>query len=298
MPSRCLPELNVDHWLNDEGLFRAAALQAVLHDSRTLVGAPLPTAISLACYLNRGHPFDYHSGVYHRLVDDCDHLATELDRRWLPAAGLGRLAALEHDSSAAALAFPSPVPTITVTLGTGSRCRSLPTALSPSAAGRCRPCAAGLCCMLKRETRQGLSRAPGYQRLSVDCRPAGAGRHSGQYPDGAPGAAVPAAVSGGRHARRRRRHRRHSLRRFRPRLPGRQPGAGGHPARWRHAHQGVHLSRHLLAVADAGHLRGGADRRRRRPVRHLAARCQPAVRAPARRHRRLHRRRGGVQPAA
>lgn len=118
-PLQALPELNVDHWLNDQGLFRATALQAVLQDSRTLVGAALPTAISLACYLNDGHPFDYHSGVYHRLVDDCDHLATELDRHWLPAAGLGRLMALQHDSSAAALAFPSTVPTIMVTLGTG-----------------------------------------------------------------------------------------------------------------------------------------------------------------------------------
>lgn len=114
-----LPELTVDHWLNDAGLFRAQAFQAVLRDTRTLVGAPLPTAISLACYMKDGQPFDYHSGVYHRLVEDSPHLATTLNRDWLPSAGLGPLVSLMHDSSAAALAFPSPVPALTVTLGTG-----------------------------------------------------------------------------------------------------------------------------------------------------------------------------------
>lgn len=114
-----LAELNVDHWLNEAGLFRAEALRAVLSDTRALVGTALPTAISLACYMKDGQPYDYHSGVYHRLVDDSPNLASSLDRHWLAEAGLGRLVSLMHDSSAAALAFPSPVPTIMVTLGTG-----------------------------------------------------------------------------------------------------------------------------------------------------------------------------------
>ncbi|MFG1495537.1 hypothetical protein ABMA57_02810 [Saccharospirillum sp. HFRX-1] len=114
-----LPELNVDHWLNDDGLFRAEAFSAVLRDSRTLVGAALPTAISLACYMKDGQPYDYHSGVYHRLVEDSPHLASSLHQHWLPEAGLGRLVTLLHDSSAAALAFPASVPAIMVTLGTG-----------------------------------------------------------------------------------------------------------------------------------------------------------------------------------
>lgn len=114
-----LPELTVDHWLDGDGLFRANALQQVLRDTRALVGRPLPVAISLACYLNEGHPFDYRSGVYHRLYEDCEHLATALNDLWLPDAGLGPLALLEHDSSAAALAFRFPHTAIMVTLGTG-----------------------------------------------------------------------------------------------------------------------------------------------------------------------------------
>lgn len=114
-----LPELLVDHWLDDAGLFRAPALQAVLRDSRTLVGSAIPTAIGLACYMKDGQPYDYHSGVYHRLIDDSPNLAASLDQHWLPDADLGRLVRLMHDSSAAALAFPSPVAAIMVTLGTG-----------------------------------------------------------------------------------------------------------------------------------------------------------------------------------
>lgn len=114
-----LPELLVDHWLDGDGLFRAEALRAVLADSAALVEPALPVAISLACYLRDGHPFDYRSGVYHRLVDDCDHLATALHRDWLPAAGFSGLALLAHDSSAAALAFRFREPAMTVTLGTG-----------------------------------------------------------------------------------------------------------------------------------------------------------------------------------
>jgi hypothetical protein len=114
-----LPELTVDHWLDDQGLFRAKAFQTVLKDTREHLDKRLPVAVSLACYLNRGHPYDYHSGVYHRLIEDCDHLATTLNRHWLPAAGFSGLALLEHDSTAAALAFRFSRPAMMVTLGTG-----------------------------------------------------------------------------------------------------------------------------------------------------------------------------------
>lgn len=114
-----LPELTVDHWLDDQGLFRADAFRAVLKDTREHLDGRLPLAISLACYLDRGHPHDYHSGVYHRLIDDCDHLATTLHQQWLPSAGFSGLALLEHDSTAAALAFRFSKPAMMVTLGTG-----------------------------------------------------------------------------------------------------------------------------------------------------------------------------------
>lgn len=114
-----LPELTVDHWLDDEGLFRAQAFRAVLKDTREHLDGRLPVAISLACYLNHGHPHDYRSGVYHRLIEDCDHLATTLHQTWLPGAGFSGLALLEHDSTAAALAFRFSKPSMMVTLGTG-----------------------------------------------------------------------------------------------------------------------------------------------------------------------------------
>lgn len=116
---KSLPELTVDHWLDEDGLFRAEAFKQVLADTHSLVKQHLPVAISLACYMENGHPFDYRSGVYHRLVDDCDHLATALHEDWLPQAGFSGLALLEHDSTAAALAFRLPQPAIMVTLGTG-----------------------------------------------------------------------------------------------------------------------------------------------------------------------------------
>jgi len=114
-----LPELAVDHWLDNQGLFRAKAFQSVLKDTREHLDARLPVAISIACYLDHGHPHDYRSGVYHRLIDDCDHLATTLHKHWLPGAGFSGLALLEHDSTAAALAFRFSRPAMMVTLGTG-----------------------------------------------------------------------------------------------------------------------------------------------------------------------------------
>ncbi|MEP4544609.1 MAG: hypothetical protein ABJ000_00415 [Saccharospirillum sp.] len=114
-----LPELTVDHWLDDQGLFRADAFRAVLKDTREHLDGRLPVAISLACYLDHGHPHDYRSGVYHRLIEDCEHLATTLHQQWLPGAGFSGLALLEHDSTAAALAFRFSKPAMMVTLGTG-----------------------------------------------------------------------------------------------------------------------------------------------------------------------------------
>lgn len=112
-------DIQVKDWLDSEGLFRQPALLELLSQLRQQIGQPLPVAISIATYLNQGHPFDYRSGIYHRLRDDCPHLATTLNENWLPQCGLGHLALLEHDSTAAALAFRFSEPAIMVTLGTG-----------------------------------------------------------------------------------------------------------------------------------------------------------------------------------
>lgn len=112
-------DIQVKDWLDSEGLFRQPALLELLSQLRQQIGQPLPVAISIATYLNQGHPFDYRSGIYHRLRDDCPHLATTLNENWLPQCGLGPLALLEHDSTAAALAFRFSEPAIMVTLGTG-----------------------------------------------------------------------------------------------------------------------------------------------------------------------------------
>lgn len=112
-------DIQVKDWLDKEGLFRQPALLELLSQFRQQIGQPLPVAISIAAYLDQGHPFDYHSGIYHRLRDDCTHLATALNDTWLPQCGLGPLALLEHDSTAAALAFRFSEPAIMITLGTG-----------------------------------------------------------------------------------------------------------------------------------------------------------------------------------
>lgn len=113
-----LPELEVSDYTSD-GMVRRDGMIRALKDTRTALDQPLATAISIACYLQNGHPFRYFSGIYHRLIDDCQHLATELNNRWLPEAGLGTLLLLEHDSTAAALAFRFREPAMMVTLGTG-----------------------------------------------------------------------------------------------------------------------------------------------------------------------------------
>ncbi|MHA7879586.1 MAG: hypothetical protein ACX931_07335 [Saccharospirillum sp.] len=114
-----MPDVAVKDWLDSDGLFRKPALLELLGQLRATLGQPLPVAISIAAYLDQGHPFDYRSGIYHRLRDDSPHLATSLDETWLPQCGLGPLALLEHDSTAAALAFRFAEPAIMVTLGTG-----------------------------------------------------------------------------------------------------------------------------------------------------------------------------------
>jgi len=113
-----LPDLKVKTFKHD-GLIRAPQLQAILQQTREILPHSMPVAISLACYMNNGHPHDYHSGIYHRLGEDCEHLQTQLHHHWLPDAGYFGLALLEHDSTAAALAFQFRQPAMMVTLGTG-----------------------------------------------------------------------------------------------------------------------------------------------------------------------------------
>jgi hypothetical protein len=73
----------------------------------------------LACYLKNGHPFKYSSGIYYHLEGDCENLAKALHDEWLPESGFFGLSLLEHDSTAAALAFEFKYPAMMVTLGTG-----------------------------------------------------------------------------------------------------------------------------------------------------------------------------------
>ncbi|MDX1474052.1 MAG: hypothetical protein R3309_07770 [Reinekea sp.] len=113
-----LPDLKVAPFKTD-GLIRKEALLEMFRNTRDMLDQSMPVAISIACYLHQGHPFDYHSGIYHRLGDDCQHLATDLHEQWLPDCGLQGLALLEHDSTAAALAFRFKHPAMMVTLGTG-----------------------------------------------------------------------------------------------------------------------------------------------------------------------------------
>ncbi|MDO7645253.1 MAG: hypothetical protein MUQ62_11115 [Reinekea forsetii] len=102
-----------------DGQIRAPQLLAILRQTRAELPGPMAVAISLAAYLDHGHPFDYHAGIYSRLRQDCRHLASTLDRQWLPACGYTGLALLEHDSAAAALAFQFHLPAMMLTLGTG-----------------------------------------------------------------------------------------------------------------------------------------------------------------------------------
>lgn len=113
-----LPELAVRDF-KVEGLVRRAGFIDILAQTRQEIGYSLDVAISLACYLQDGHPFDYRSGIYHRLSEEGTHLTTDMNDSWLAEAGLGKLLYLEHDSTAAALAFQYRDPAMMVTLGTG-----------------------------------------------------------------------------------------------------------------------------------------------------------------------------------
>ena len=111
-------EMEVAPYLH-QGLVYADHFRELLVQIRERVGCALPVAISLACYMDSGVVFDYKSGIYHRLGACSDNLAITLNDEWLPAVDLGELKALEHDSTAAALAFQFRTPAMMVTLGTG-----------------------------------------------------------------------------------------------------------------------------------------------------------------------------------
>ncbi len=114
---------------------------------------------------------------------------------------------------------------------------------------------------------------------------------------GTPGRAVPAGLPGRGHAGRRGRPGRHPLLRHLAQLPGRQPGAGGDPARWRAAHALCYLQGGAEAFAVAGDRGGAGDGSAGRRVRRVAAGHRLAARAAAWCHRRLDRRGRGVLDA-
>ena len=126
-----LPDLPVSPF-KEEGLVRKAGCCEIFRQTRQALDEAMPVAISLACYLNHGHPFDYHSGIYHRLRDDAEHLAEALRTDWLPACGLSSLALLEHDSTSAAFAFRFKHPAMLITLGTGLGSAPCPSSSEPT----------------------------------------------------------------------------------------------------------------------------------------------------------------------
>ncbi|EAR11214.1 hypothetical protein [Reinekea blandensis] len=113
-----LPEAKTKDFC-EQGRIRKAGLMLALRQTRQLLDRPLPVAISIASYLDHGHPYRYFSSLYHGLTEDSDHLATSLHQEWLPESDLGPLLLLEHDSAAAGLAFRFREPAMMVTLGTG-----------------------------------------------------------------------------------------------------------------------------------------------------------------------------------
>lgn len=111
-------ELDTNSFKN-QGQITDEGFLAILEKVSSLIREPLPVAISIACYLNKGHPFDYKSGVYHELGKQQDNLGETINKLWLPSVGLGALRLFEHDSTAAALAFNFQSPAMMITLGTG-----------------------------------------------------------------------------------------------------------------------------------------------------------------------------------
>lgn len=113
-----LPELRTADFKYN-GKITAQSFREILLKTAEHIGEALPVAISVACYLENGHPFKYASGVYFDIATNEAHFETALKTQWLPEAGLGELKRLVHDSSAAALAFRFKAPAMMVTLGTG-----------------------------------------------------------------------------------------------------------------------------------------------------------------------------------
>lgn len=113
-----LPHLSTANFKIDNRI-NAEPFCEILQKTRQIVGAPMPVAISIACYLQDGHPFRYNSGIYYNIAANVQHLATAMNEVWLPKVGLGALKLLVHDSTAAALAFRFKYPAMMVTLGTG-----------------------------------------------------------------------------------------------------------------------------------------------------------------------------------
>lgn len=112
-----------------DGLIYPAELVQLLKVIRQKQSETLPVAISLACYMESGIAFDYHSGIYNRLGAGQTDLFDLMNLEWLPMSGHGELKLIEHDSTAAALAFQFRTPAMMVTLGTGLG--SAPCPLSP-----------------------------------------------------------------------------------------------------------------------------------------------------------------------
>ena len=116
---RPLKEMSTASYTDVNGKIGKQGFIEILTQTRRELGRAMPVAISLACYLDNGHPFKYASGIYYRLEADCKNLASTLHEQWLPDCGYFGLALLEHDSTAAALAFEFKQPAMMITLGTG-----------------------------------------------------------------------------------------------------------------------------------------------------------------------------------
>ncbi|MFQ3229827.1 MAG: hypothetical protein ACI9DO_001192 [Reinekea sp.] len=114
-----LKEIPTASYTDIDGKIGKHGLIEILTQTRRELDHSMPVAISIACYLDGGHPFKYASGIYYPLEADCDNLAEALNNQWLPACGFHGLALLEHDSTAAGLAFDFTHPAMMITLGTG-----------------------------------------------------------------------------------------------------------------------------------------------------------------------------------
>jgi hypothetical protein len=114
-----LKEMPTASYTDINGKIGKHGLIEILTQTRRELSSAMPVAISIACYLDGGHPFKYASGIYYQLEADCDNLAEALNNEWLPECGFQGLTLLEHDSTAAGLAFDFKHPAMMITLGTG-----------------------------------------------------------------------------------------------------------------------------------------------------------------------------------